>query len=112
MMIQREDPFLNIIDSERHIYGAQKILFVSADEWKCVDIVRKMLKDGDILISGNSIFLADAPDTALAFLPDATDKIYEYGKYFVRFADGRTGVATYKGRSRYYGYEVWISMED
>ena len=63
MMIQREDPFLNIIDSERHIYGAQKILFVSVDEWECVDIVRKMLKDGDILISGNKLSRKEHKDS-------------------------------------------------
>lgn len=36
MMIQREDPFLNIIDSERHIYGAQKILFVCGMKYQPV----------------------------------------------------------------------------
>ena len=47
MMIQREDPFLNIIDSERHIYGAQKILFVSVDEWECVDSVKTDEEGGE-----------------------------------------------------------------
>lgn len=108
MLIQREDPLTHIWYSARCVYDAQKRLF--ADERKCIDIIRKMLKDGDILISDKSIFFNNAPDTVLPFLPAATDKVDEHGKYFVYFVDGRTGIATYKGKSRYYGYEVHVLL--
>ncbi len=110
MLIQREDPFQNIADSAMRVYDAQRCLYVV--ERRCKDIIRRMLKDGDILISGKSIFLTNAPDTVLPFLPDVTEKVDEEEEYFVYFSDGAKGVATYKGRSRYYGYEVHISLED
>lgn len=110
MLIQREDPFQNIADSAMRVYDAQRCLYVV--ERRCEDIIRRMLKDGDILISGKSIFLTNAPDTVLPFLPEVTDKVDGEGEYFVYFSDGTKGVATYKGRSHYYGYEVHISLED